>query len=115
MTITHHVQIRVSTSGLIGGGGGADVNITLSSADYDHSQLTLASGDNTIAIPVGGLAMLFIPPVANSDTITLKGVTGDTGIPLSKTEPSYISLDAAGGDILLVAGAEIAGCEVYLL
>lgn len=115
MAITHHVQIRVSTTGLIGGGGGADIDIMLTSADYDHSQLTLASGNNTIAIASGGLAILFIPPTANTQTIILKGNTGDTGIPLSKTEPSYVSLDASGDDVILTAGAEITGCEVYLL
>ena len=115
MAITHHVQIRISTTGLLGGGGGADVDITLTSADYDHSRVTLASGDNTIAIPASAKGFLFIPPTGNTDSITLKGAGGDTGKTLSKTEPLYLSFPADGQDVILNAGAEIADCEVYIL
>ncbi len=115
MGITHHIQIQISTTGLIGGDGGAVVQITLTNADYDHFQLTLASGDNTIAIPATAQGILFIPPTGNADAITLKGTGGDTGKTLSKTEPSYFSLPADGQDVILNAGAQIADCEVYIL
>jgi hypothetical protein len=32
------------------------------------------------------------PPSANTGAITLKGVTGDTGIPIHKTEPTFLRL-----------------------
>lgn len=115
MAITHHVQIRISTTGLLGGGGGADVDITLTSADYDHSRVTLASGDNTIAIPATAQGILFVPPTGNSNAILLKGDGGDTGFNISKTKPTYISLDGDGDDIILNAAAEIADCEIYIL
>ena len=73
MAITHHVQIRISTTGLLGGGGGADVDITLTSADYDHSRLTLASGDNTIAIPASAKGFPYIPPTGTTDPLPLTG------------------------------------------
>ena len=115
MGITHHIQIRISSTGLIGGDAGADIQITLTNADYDHSQLTLASGDNTIAIPTTAQGFLFIPPTTNSTAIILKGNGGDTGKTLSKTEPLYLSFPADGQDVILNAGAEIADCEVYIL
>jgi hypothetical protein len=42
---------------------------------------TLASGFNTITLPTGGSTVqcaTIVPPAANAQTITLKGVTGDT-------------------------------------
>lgn len=115
MAITHHVQIRISSTGLLGGESGVDLSITLTDADFDRSKLTLDSGDNTIAVPTTGQAILFIPPTTNTETIQLKGVTGDTGITLDPAKPSFLSLATDGDDIVLVAGGEIAGCEILLL
>lgn len=68
----------------------------------------LASGLNTITPPTGGgttpVGVLIIPPSTNSQTITLKGVTGDTGVPLSKTDFCYISLGSTGTFALTTGG-----------
>lgn len=37
--------------------------------------------------------VIVVPPPANSGTITEKGVTGDTGIPRSKTQPYMLTFD----------------------
>lgn len=50
--------------------------------------LTLASGANTITIPTWATGMLIIPNTSNAVGLTLKGVTGDTGVPLSLTNPT---------------------------
>ena len=115
MTITHHVQIRISTTGLLGGGAGVDVDITMTSADYDRQKKTLASGDNTIVIPATGQGVIIIPPTGNANAILLKGSGGDTGFNISKTKPTFIALDADGDDIILNAAAEIADCEIIVL
>lgn len=59
----------------------------------------LVPGNNTITLPtIAGLgfncnSVTIIPPVGNTDILTLKGVNGDTGIPLHKTDPTIIALD----------------------
>lgn len=55
--------------------------------------LSLTTGANTIsasncpAIAQAG-GVVLIPPASNVVTMTLKGITGDTGIPLSLTAPT---------------------------
>lgn len=69
----------------------------------------LASGANTITPPTGGgstpTGVLIIPPSTNSQTLTAKGVIGDTGIPLSKTDFSFLSLGGTGTFVLTTGGA----------
>lgn len=54
--------------------------------------VVLATGPNTITPPTGTTAVTILPPIANTIGITLKGVTGDTGVPLGLVDPSTISL-----------------------
>jgi hypothetical protein len=74
--------------------------------------ITLASGANTITVPTGGTtvtAVTIVKPAGNTVSITLKGVTGDTGIALHKTDPDSISLDPSASTFVLTAGAQIIG------
>ncbi len=77
---------------------------------------TLASGANTITLPTGGTvpaAATIVPPSGNTETITLKGVTGDTGIVLHKTDPCTVSLGTtAAGTFCLTAGGTITGLRI---
>lgn len=36
--------------------------------------------------------VFIVPPTGNTNTITLKGVTGDTGIPLNVSAPTFVCL-----------------------
>lgn len=74
--------------------------------------VALVSGANTITPPVGATVACIVPPVANATTITLKGVTGDTGVPLSPTNPSWVSLASAAA-FCLTSG--VAGVTVEIL
>ena len=77
--------------------------------------LTLSSGSNTITPPAGGTtpkACTFIPPSGNTETVTLKGVTGDTGVVLHKTDPAVISLNSPTSTFVLTASAQIAGVRL---
>lgn len=77
--------------------------------------MTLASGFNTITIPTGGstvTACTIIPPSGNAQTLTLKGVTGDTGVPLHLTDPSTIALAGNTTTFGLTAGAQITGLRL---
>jgi hypothetical protein len=73
----------------------------------------LASGANTITVPtstgVTVTACTIIPPSGNTTSITLKGVTGDTGIRLHNTDPTSISIYSTTTDFCLTAGAIIQG------
>lgn len=90
----------------------ADSN-TASPADIQI--LTLASGANTITVPTGGstpTAATIIPPADNANSITLKGVTGDTGIRLHNTDPSTIAIHSTVATFVLTAGATITGLRI---
>jgi hypothetical protein len=71
---------------------------------------TLNAGDNTITVPTGGTTVkgaTIVPPAGNAQAITLKGVGGDTGIPLSKLDPTSIAFETAPANFVLNAGGII--------
>lgn len=77
---------------------------------------TLASGANTITVPTGGTtptSVTITPPTGNTQTLTLKGVTGDTGVGLHLTDPFTLSLAAATATFCLTAGNTITGVRFY--
>lgn len=58
--------------------------------------ISLVSGNNTITVPTAGTvptACTIVPPSNNANTLILKGVAGDTGITILKTDPTTIALD----------------------
>lgn len=78
--------------------------------------VTLAIGNNTISVPVvSGLdatALTIIPPAGNVNTIILKGVAGDTGIPLHLTDPLVISLASNFVSLVLSVTAQVVGVRL---
>jgi len=86
------------------------LTITANASIGAVTDIVLASGANTITVPAGSTAMVIVPPTTNTQTLTLKGVTGDTGVPLSPTQPSVISFPAsAPSTVVLTAGALFSG------
>jgi hypothetical protein len=85
----------------------------LSPAKNDYVDLAL--GANTITPPTAGgttpTSVTIIPPAGNAQTLTLKGVTGDTGVLLHKTDPTTIALGGTG-TFVLTAGAIITGVRL---
>src|SRR6266700_3901611 len=83
--------------------GDATGSETLSAANNatsvgDITSQDLVNGANTITVPAATgqtcTAVTIVPPAANGTAITLKGVSGDTGIAISKTDPTSIGLGA---------------------
>jgi hypothetical protein len=78
---------------------------------------TLASGANTITVPVvSGFAVTgvtIVPPAGNAVALTLKGVTGDTGVRIHNTDPTSLGLDSAVVSFCLTAGSSVAGVRFY--
>ena len=77
---------------------------------------SLTLGANTITAPVvTGIVvtgLTIIPPSGNTSLITLKGVTGDTGVPLHLTDPTSISLNTTFVSLVLNAAAAIVGVRL---
>ena len=78
---------------------------------------TLASGANTITVPattgVTVTACTIVPPTGNTQTLTLKGVTGDTGVGIHLTDPTTIALASGTSSFCLTAGAQITGVRFF--
>jgi hypothetical protein len=92
------------------------VYAALNSASPAQEEIrTLASGATTITVPTGGatvVAVTIIPPAGNTLLITLKGVAGDTGVPLHKTDPTTIALDSTAATFVLNAANTITGVRL---
>jgi hypothetical protein len=76
---------------------------------------TLASGANTITLPTGGsvpVAATIVPPVSNTNTLTLKGVTGDTGVGLHLTDPAVVTLATTTTSFCITAGGAVTGLRI---
>ena len=70
------------------------------------NQITFASGANTIAIPTWAKGMLIEPNTINAVALTLKGITGDTGVTLSPTTPTLVTFPASPqANFVITAGA----------
>ncbi len=101
--------------------GDVDGEQILNAADNTDSPAmveikTLASGANTITVPTAGTvptAVTIVPPTDNTTAITLKGVTGDTGVRIHDTDPTTIALDDSVTTFCLTAAAQIVGVRLY--
>jgi hypothetical protein len=77
---------------------------------------SLTTGANTITAPVVVAivvtGLLIIPPAGNTSLITLKGVTGDSGIPLHLSDPTSLAVDTTFTSLCLTAAAPITGLRL---
>lgn len=105
MTTSGSWRISGSVQGLPSGTRDVDVSIIAPTNAVDvTTTLAATTGFNAVTVPTNATAALIIPDPANTQTIQLKGVTGDTGIPISKTQPTAIALNAATTFGLTVGG-----------
>lgn len=72
------------------------------------------AGDNTVTVPtaVAPKAVTIIPPSGNTQAITFKGVAGDTGVALHKTDPSSIGLDTGVASFVLHVAGTVTGLRL---
>lgn len=78
---------------------------------------TLAIGNNEIVVPtvddftVHGV--LLVPPVANTDQLTLKGIAGDTGVQISANQPTLLQFgDTLPASLFVSVAAEVVGLRL---
>jgi hypothetical protein len=86
------------------------------SSPGENQLINLAATFNSIAVPVSGgvapTAVTIIPPAGNTQALTLKGVTGDIGIPLHLTDPGVIPLASGTTAIGITAGGVVTGMRL---
>lgn len=114
MAITSTRNIQIGFSGDVAASlAFAAASNSASPGDIDI--LTLSSGFNTITLPTGGSTVrgaTIIPPAGNAQTLTLKGVTGDTGIPMHLTDPSSITFASGATSFGITAGGTVTGLRI---
>ena len=59
------------------------------------TEITLANGFNSITVPTWAVGVIIIPSPTNAVAMTLKGITGDTGILLALVTPSFLTFPAS--------------------
>jgi hypothetical protein len=108
---TSTVSITASKTGRLTGGQDTPAFPSYTNAnapDNITTQAFTATIYAAVTVPSGAKGVIIIPPTSNSGTITFKGVTGDTGVPLHKTQPNaYIFDDATGPAFGLLCSASI--------
>lgn len=74
----------------------------------------LVAGANTITVPTNATVKgaTIVPPSDNVETLVLKGVSGDTGISISPTDPTSIGFGTAPVSFVLTAGDDIEGLRI---
>jgi hypothetical protein len=115
MSITGSRVVQVQFSGDI------STNIIQSALDNIVSPgqvdiVSLVLGANTITAPVNtGLVvtgLTIIPPSGNTVAMTLKGVTGDSGISIHHTDPTSLALDSSFVSLVINAAAAVVGVRL---
>ena len=66
---------------------------------------TLASGDNSIAVPTGAMGMVLAPPASSAVVLRLKHYAGETGFALRSGQPSAVPLPTGTSSVMLNASA----------
>jgi len=118
VTATRTITVVFSGSGsltdVVGTEPFSAANNTTSIAKMDL--VSLASGNNTITVPsVTGfsvVAVTIVPPPGNTNLVTLKGVNGDTGFGIHKTDPTCLALDTSTSSFVLSAANTINGVRL---
>ena len=88
---------------------------TTAAAVIQTTTVTLAAAANTITVPTGATAVVILPPNAPSSTsvgsssftgtLTLKGITGDTGVAISAKWPTVLGFDTAPASFVITSSA----------
>ena len=63
------------------------------------------TGANTVTAPSGAKGVTIKPPTGNTQALTLKGISGDTGIAIHKTDPTSLGLDSVTTFVVNAAGS----------
>jgi hypothetical protein len=116
MSITSNRTVTVSFSGDITATVNQSALANAVSPGEANVLVSLTNGFTTVTAPViSGIVvtgLTIVPPAGNTNLITLKGITGDTGVPIHKTDPTSIALDTTFTSLGLVAVTTITGVRL---
>ena len=105
--------LNITGSMVAADGSTLQINYTISVANPLNLRtgVVLAAGTNTITIPANCSVVTISPPPGNVQTLTLKGVAGDTGIPILATGTTVFMplFQAATATFVITAGALTSG------
>jgi hypothetical protein len=90
----------------------SSVDTLQNSAAVAPTSVTTSNIGATVTLPAGTLRVKIVPLPTNTITLTLKGVMGDTGLPLNPAEPSYLSF-AAGVSSFVIGSNGITTLTLY--
>lgn len=74
----------------------------------------VSGGFLSVSVPSGVIGVKIKPAPSNAVTLTLKGITGDTGTPLNTAQPTYIALPPGATTIGLTAGAAVTVTLIWI-
>lgn len=91
MSISSNIQFLISLGGSI---NGVIPIAQLGNANSpgEHLSVALVNGANTLTPPTGATFLLIVPPATSTVTKTLKGISGDTGVPVSPSQIIFLAL-----------------------
>ena len=118
MPATGTIEVKATITGLPGGSTtvGPLTIVSATAVGERRSPLDLASGSNTLTIPTGAKALIFIPPTGNTQALILRpGDASGTGITISKTQPTVLAFEAAPASVNINAAGTVAGCEAIFI
>jgi hypothetical protein len=97
MTASAAITVKGTITDLPAGSVNVLATITSAAANGQTQWVVLQSGANTITVPASPTPTGCIIQLnaANTALTTLKGVTGDTGVPLGKTGFAVVTWDTA--------------------
>jgi len=98
--------------------GAESISLTVSLGSVHESlPVVLASGANTITVPAGAVdGVVIVPPASNTVGLTLKGVTGDTGVRISPSSFSVVWFDptAVPASLVVTATAAVSSATQFI-
>jgi hypothetical protein len=83
------------------------ITITGSAAIGEILEVNLGSGDTTIAVPAGAVAVVIVPPAANAVALKLRTNlnSGDAGLPIHPTSPTVYAFPSTPPTSLILNAA----------
>lgn len=94
-TVTTTTTISISGDNFVGATSGPLFSETVTNTTGNvPGSFTLAAGFNSIPIPASAVGVIIVPPPGSAITKTLKGITGDTGIPIDPANSTRLKFTA---------------------
>ena len=118
---TGSVNVTANVTGGADGSGSFTSSRPIPTAVQAETIVSLVNGSVTVSVPSGATDCIIVPPNAAvpvpnpsyGGTITLKGIAGDTGVPISTTYATRIPFESTTAPASFVLTATVSGtCQV---